>query len=99
MVMKGLPPLVKFTDGVGGPLDAREEGRERLRPLIGPAGLGVAGVKIEDRGACLGGFERRVDDLVRRDGQVGRHGGSVNRPGNGVGDDDLAVVRAKSVAS
>jgi hypothetical protein len=47
-------------DGVGGLLDACEERLERLRRLVGPAGLGVAGVKMQDRCACLGGLERRV---------------------------------------
>ena len=93
IVMKGLPPRREVDDGVGGLLDAVRGTARTPRPLVGPAGLGVARVKMQDRGTCLGGLERRVDDLVRRDGQVGRHGRGVDRPGHGAGDDDLAVVR------
>jgi len=92
IVMKGLPPLVRFTTALVACLMRARNG-SNARPLVGPAGLGVARVKMQDRGTCLGGLERRVDDVVRRDGQVGRHGRGVNRPGDGAGDDDLAVVR------
>jgi hypothetical protein len=65
-------------DGVCGLLDACEERLERVRTLVGPAGAGVAGVKMEYRRACLGGLGRRVDDVVRRDGEVRRHGWGVD---------------------
>ena len=53
-------------DGIGALLDASEQRLESLRPLVGPAGAGVAGVKMEYRGTRFGGFEPRVDNVVRR---------------------------------
>ena len=74
---------------VGALLDARQEPRERLGRLVGLAGLRVAGVQMEDRGAGLGGRDRLLGDLIGRDRQIGRHGRGVDRAGHGASDDDF----------
>ena len=70
-------------------LDARQEAGEGLRRLIRLAGLGIAGVQVEDRGAGLRRCDRLNDDLVRRDRQIRRHGRRMDRAGDRAGDDDL----------
>ena len=76
---------------VGRLLDPRQEAGEGLRRLVGLAGLGVAGVQVQDRGAGLRGGDRLGGDLVGGDRQVGRHGRGMDRPGHGAGDDHLAL--------
>ena len=68
-------------------LDPRQELHEHRRVRRRPAGLGVARVEVDDRGARLGRADRRLGDLGRRDRQMGRHGRRVDRAGHGTGDD------------
>ena len=77
-------------DGVGVALELVQDRGEVLRVLGGPAVPGVAGVHVHDRGACLGGADRGVGDLVGGDRQVRGHGRGVDGAGDGAGDDDLA---------
>jgi hypothetical protein len=44
-------------------LDARQEARERLRALVGPSGLLVARVQMDDRRSRFGGADRRLGHL------------------------------------
>ena len=57
------------------------------------AGLGVADVDVHDRGAGLGGVDRRVGDLLGRDGHVRALAGGVARAGDRAGDEDVPVHR------
>ena len=71
-------------------LDDRQELAEGFGRLVRRAGLGVAGVKVDDRGAGLRRADRLVGDLLGRHGQVGRHRRRVDRPRDRAGDDDFA---------
>ena len=70
-------------------LDARQKARESLGRLIGPAGLLIACVQVDDRRAGFGRADRRLGDLIRGDGEVRRHRRRVDRPRHSAGDDDL----------
>ena len=52
-------------DGVGRLLDARQELHEPLGALRRPAGLRVARVQVDDRGAGLGRLDGLGRDLLR----------------------------------
>jgi hypothetical protein len=78
-------------DGARARVHCRQEARERLGRLVGPAGGEVARVQVQDRRARFGGRHRFVGDLLRRDRQVRRHRGRVDRPRDRAGDDDLAL--------
>jgi hypothetical protein len=90
---EGAAAAGEIHDGVRAWPETRQDRLESLRPLVGAAGIGVPGVQMYDRGASFDSFASRVGDFVRRDRQIGRHGGCVDRPGDGAGDDDLAAVR------
>ena len=49
-------------------------------------------MQVDDGGACLGGAQGALRDLVRGDRQIRRHRGGVDRAGDGAGDNDLASV-------
>ena len=74
-------------------LDDRQKGRERLGPLVRPAGLRIAGMQVDDGGARFRRADRGVGDFLRGDRQVRRHRRGVDRAGHGAGDDDLAGCR------
>ena len=77
--------------GVGRLLDARQEAGKGFRRLVGLAGHRIAGMQMDHGGSGLGGADRGLGDFLRRHRQIGRHGGCVDRPGHGAGDDDLVV--------
>ena len=84
-------------DRVGALLDARQEAPEGLRRLVRPAGLGIARMQVDNRGARLGGADRRVRDLFRGDRQMRRHARRVDRARDRAGDDDLVFCHVVSV--
>ncbi len=75
--------------------------RQEPRPMGGigrwPAGVGVAGMQMQDRRASLGRVDGRSRDLIAGDRQVGRHRRRVDRAGDGAGDDDLRHHSAVTV--
>ena len=77
--------------GVCGLFDARQKAGERFGGLIRLSGLGIARVQMNDGGTRFGRAYCRLGDLVRSHGQERRHGGRVNRTGDGAGDDDFVV--------
>src|SRR6185437_2407536 len=50
----------------------------------------ITRVQMDDRGARFGRRNRLRGNLLRRDGQMRRHTGSVRRAGNRTGNDDLS---------
>ena len=77
-------------DRVAGLLDAGQELHEDGGIGRRPPVLGIAGMEMDDRGARLRRIDRIPGDLVRGDGQIGRHAGGMDRAGDGAGDDDLS---------
>ncbi len=57
--------------GIGAAPDLRQEAREDVRILGGPAVVGIARVDVEDGRARLGGTDRRLGDLVGIRRQMG----------------------------
>src|SRR5205823_364823 len=53
--------------------------------------LRVARVQVHDRRARLGGLDGRLGNLLRRDGEIWRHGRRVDRTGDRARDDDFAL--------
>ena len=65
------------------------QGRRRFGRLVGTAVLGIAGMEMQDRRPSLRRCDRFVGDLIRRNGQVGRHGGRMDRTRDRTGNDDF----------
>ncbi len=73
-------------DGVGVLADFGDElgpDRRRVRRLA----VVLARMKMDDRGARLGGSDRLLGDLLRRVGHIGRHRFRQRSAGRGAGDD------------
>ena len=62
------------------------------------AGVEIADVAVHHRGAGLGRLDRRVGDLLGRDGHVGRLADGVAAAGDGAGDEDAGHGGSPSVA-
>ena len=92
-VMFWPPPVVMLMTASVRRLDAGQELAEHLRVGRRPAGPRVAGVEMDDRRARLGRAERRLRDLLGRDGQVRRHRRRVDGARDGARDDDLVPRR------
>ena len=83
------PPVVMFTTAS---VLCLISGRKRMNTAgsgVGSPVSRVARVQVDDRRAGLGRGDRPCGDLLRRDRQVGRHAGRVDRAGDGAADDDL----------
>jgi hypothetical protein len=74
-------------NGVGLLLDARQELHEPLGGRVGLAGLGIAGVQMDDRCTGLGRGDGFGGDLIRRDRQIGGHRRGGDAAGECAGDD------------
>src|SRR5260370_18866300 len=74
---------------ISGLLDAREKVHEPPRIGRRPAGLGVAGMEVEDGSAGLRRADRLARHLVRGERQVRAHRRGMDRPRDSAGDDDL----------
>src|SRR6516165_2825926 len=86
-VMVGDPPVVMLTTASVACL-------MRGRNCMNTAGSRVARVQMQDGGAGLGGGDGLLGDLIGRDRQSLRHGGRVDRAGDGASDDDLVGFRS-----
>ena len=84
-------------DGVGAGEDLGQELAVDVRVGRRRAGLGVAGVEVQDRRAGLRGADRLLGDVLRRDGQVGRERGDVDRSRHRAADDRLALLSGHPV--
>ena len=89
MVMVAAPPVVMFTTTPTRSLIRPQERGEGGRALIGPPVARIARMEVDDRRPGLGGADGRVGDLFRRDREMRRHRGRVNRPCDRARDDDL----------
>ena len=74
-------------------LDHRQEAHEHVRIGGRRAGFRIAGVQVDDRGTGLRRLDRAARNLFRRDRQIVRHAGRVDRAGHGTTDDHLAGHR------
>ena len=100
---RGLNALVDLHEGraaagqvdhrVGAGLDLRQKFGKGLGALVRLAGDGIACMQVDDGRTRLGSPDRRLDDFFGRDRQMGGHGGRVNRPGDGAGDDDFGHAK------
>ena len=73
---------------VGRLLDPRQEPHEQVGIGVRLAGFGIAGVKMDDRGAGLCRLDRGGGDLVRRDRQMFAHRRGMDAAGRRAGDND-----------
>jgi len=78
--------------GIAALLDPGQELHEDLGIGGRLAVLGIAGMKMDDRGSSLRGGNGLLGDLPRGDRQMGRHRWRMDRAGDGAGDDHLAVL-------
>src|SRR5262245_47823253 len=94
-VMVGDPPVVMLTTAsVACLMRGRNCMNTAGSPVGRPSGLRVAGVQMQDGGAGLGGADGLLGDLIGGDRQGLRHGGRVDRAGDGASDDDLVGFRS-----
>src|SRR5215469_9581206 len=80
-------------DGASRLLDPREKLHEYVRVGGRPSVFWIAGVKMQNRRPRLRRSDRIARDLVRSQRQKRAHRRSMDRAGNGAGDDDLAAKR------
>ena len=72
-------------------LDSSQERLEGLRALVRAAVDRIARVQVDNRCAGLRRAERALRDFLRRDRQVRRHRGRMDRAGDGATDDNFTL--------
>src|SRR4029450_1444055 len=92
--MVGDPPVVML---ITASVDCLMRGRNCMNIAGSPVGRravrGIARRQVEEGGARLGRTDGLLGDLVGRDRERIRHGGGMNRAGDGAGDGGLGGGR------
>jgi hypothetical protein len=86
-------------DGIAAVPDLGQELCEHLRIGGGPSAHGVTRVKMHDRCPRLSRADRAVSDLLRRDRQVFRDRGDVDRAGHRAAHDHFSATSHLKISS